>query len=245
MRALLFVLLAVSATAQPWGASASTAAEVVSERDAVWSETRLAAGLDHGRLGGAVEVGRVDRFDQSAAFVGADLYPVLTEGVYSNVRARWAPGSEVTARLDLGAEVFAAVGGGWEASGGVRRMAYADRAVHIGTAGVGLYIDAWYLRATAAAVPDDGRVPLSGRLTARYITGAGGGFGTFWEVSGGRGEEARIEDVGAVSIRDSWFVAARAQQRVVGPVLATAGAGYVADGDLSRTQAQFGVAVTW
>ena len=243
-RLLLALCLAAPAVGQTWGATASHATQRLDAREP-WAETRLAAGLDGDRLGGAVEVGVAERFGQAAPFVGADVYPVLADGVYGNVRARLAPGSDVTARLDLGAQVFAAVGGGWEASGGVRRMAYEGEAVHIGTAGLGLYVDAWYLRATVSAVPSGGRVPVSGRVSARYLTGGSGGFGRFWEVSGGRGEEAEVADAGAVSIRDAWHATARAQQRVAGPVLATVGVGYVDDGALSRVQAQAGITVTW
>ena len=247
MRALLLVLLASAAHAQPWGATLSTLGEAVSERDDVWTETRLAAGGQTARLGGVAEAGVVGRFGQRAAFVGADLYPALGRGVYANVRARWAPGSDVTARLDAGVEAFAALGSGVEASAGVRRLAFADRDVTLGSVGAGLYAGPWYLRGQLSGVPRSGRPALSGRVLARRFLGdgAGGAFGEFWEVSAGRGEEARLEAAGASAFRTSWSVGGRVQRRLAGGLGGALGAGYVADGDLSRAQAEAGVFVRW
>ncbi len=244
MRALLLLLLAsASASAQSWGATASTAAEVVDGLDP-WLESRVSVGGRAGALAGVAEAGVVDRYDQAAPFVGADLYPALAPGAYGNVRARWAPGSDVTARLDLLAEAFVALGGGWEASAGGRRLAFADRDVWIATASGARYAGPWYVRLQGAAVPDGDRVPVSARLLVRRLDGGeGGAFGSFWEISLARGEEAVVESAGRTAIRGSWAVGARLQRPLVGPVGVALGAGYTADGALSRGAAEAGVFV--
>jgi len=247
MRALLLTVLAAAAHAQTWGATTATSAEIVADRDDVWTESRVAVGGQAAGLGGVVEAGYVERYDQGAAFVGADLYPALADGAYANVRARWAPSSDVTARLDLAAEAFVALGGGWEGSAGGRRLAFADQSVWIASASGARYLGPWYFRVQASTVVDAGALPVSVRLLARHFLGdgAGGAFGEFWEVSAGRAEEAVVEAAGLSSVRDAWSASARVQRRLAGPVGFSVGAGYVADGDLSRTQAEAGVFVRW
>ncbi|PAP76163.1 YaiO family outer membrane beta-barrel protein [Rubrivirga marina] len=244
MRALLlFLLVTLPASAQSWGATASTAAEVVDGLDP-WLESRVSVGGRAGVLAGVAEAGVVERYDQAAPFVGADLYPTLADGAYGNVRARWSPGSDVTARLDLGAEAFVALGRGWEASAGGRRLAFADRDVWIATASGARYVGPWYVRGQLAAVPDGDRVPVSTRLLVRHLgDGEGGAFGSFWELSLARGEEAVVESTGRTAVRGSWAVAGRLQRSLSGPVGVTLGAGYTADGDLSRGAAEAGVFV--
>ena len=245
MRPLLFLLLAAAAQAQTWGSTASTALEFVGDRG-TWVESRVSAGGRAGGVAGVAEAGLVERYDQAAPFVGADLYPTLAPGAYGNVRARWAPGSDVTARLDLLAEAFVALGGGWEASAGGRRLAFADRAVYVATASGARYVGPWYVRGQASVVPDDGRVPVSVRLLLRHLDGgAGGAFGSFWEVSVGRGEAAVVEAAGQTALRGSWSANARLQRPLAGPVGVALGAGYVADGDLSRAAAEAGLFVRW
>ena len=242
---LLLLALPASASAQPWGVTASTAVESVGDRG-TWLESRLAVGGRAGGLAGLAEAGVVERYGQAAAFVGADLYPTLADGAYANVRARWAPGSDVTARLDLAAEAFVALGGGWEGSAGARRLAFADRAVVAASASGARYAGPWYVRGQVSAVPDGGRVPVSARLLVRRLDGdEGGAFGSFWEVSVGRGEEAVVEAAGQSAVRGSWSVAGRLQRPLAGPVGLSLGAGYTADGDLSRAAAEAGLSVRW
>lgn len=246
MRTLLaLLLLAPAARSQTWAATASTAAEAVHQRDDLWTESRAAVTAQGARLAGTAEAGWTERYDQGAAFVGADLYPVLTEGVYANVRSRWAPGSDVTARLDLGAEAFVALGRGWEASAGGRRLAFADRTVWIASAGGARYVGPWYLRAQVSAVPDEETLPVSARLVVRHLDGDGGSLGDHWEVSAERGQEAVVEADGRTAIRDSWRLAGRVQRRLVGAVGGSAGLGYVADEALSRLQVEAGVSLRW
>lgn len=243
--ALLLLLASGAASAQTGGATASASAEWVGDRD-TWQESRVAAGgRVEGLGGGVVEAGRVERYGEAAGFVGADLYPVLGDGVYANVRGRWAPSSDVTARLDVGAEAFVALGHGWEGSAGGRRLAFVDRSVYVGTASAARYVGPWYVRGQLSAVPDGGRLPLSTRLLVRRLDGDGGAFGSFWEVGVGRGEEAVAEAAGQSAIRDSWTVTGRVQRTVSGTVGLSLGAGYVADGDLSRASAEAGVFVRW
>ena len=245
MRALALLLFAASVHAQTWGSTASTALEVVDDRG-TWVESRVAVGGRAEGVAGVAEAGLVDRYDQTVPFVGADLYPTLADGAYANVRARWAPGSDVTARLDLSAEAFVALGGGWEASAGGRRLAFADRDVYVAAASGARYVGPWYVRGQVLAVPDDDRVPVSARLLVRHLgDGGGGAFGSFWEVAVGRGEEAVVEDAGQTAIRGSWSVNGRLQRPLAGPVGVTLGAGYTADGDLSRAAAEAGLFVRW
>jgi len=95
-------------------------------------------------------------------------------------------------------------------------------------------------------VPGQPGVPVSARVVARRFGDTGGGaFGSFWEVSAGRGQEVRVEAEGQSSVRDAWSVGARAQRPLVGRLGGALGVGYTADGDLSRSHAEAGVFVRW
>ena len=244
---VLLLLVAISpASAQSWGGGATVEAEAVGDRGTWVTSTVRVSGRAGDLGGGVVEAGAVDRFGATAPFVGADLYPDLGRGVSGNVRGRWAPGSEVTAQTDLAASLSVALGGGWVASVGARRMAFADQAVVIATGGAEVYRGAWLLRGEAAIVPGQPGVPVSARVVARRFGDTGGGaFGSFWEVSAGRGQEVRVEAEGQSSVRDAWSVGARAQRPLVGRLGGAIGAGYTADGDLSRSHAEAGVFVRW
>ncbi len=242
---LLIALVALPAAAQEWMGLASVSAEFPEDRSA-WTEARLASGATWSQYSIVAEAGRVERYDQASAFVGADVYAPLAPRAYGNVRARLAPGSEIAARTDLSAELYAAPVEAWEVSLGARRLAFVDRSVHLATVSAARYAGPWLGRVRLTAIPDDGRVPVSTSVSIRHLTdGAGGPTASFWEITTGRGQEATPEALGATAVRASWFASARVQRRIASGAGVSLGGGYTADGGLSRASAELGVFARW
>ena len=206
-----------------------------------------AAGRGSGVGAGLVlaEVGQLERYDQSAAFVGADVYTPLAPRLYANARARLAPGTEVAPQSDVGAEVYAAVGKAWEVSAGARRLAFADRAVGLVTASAAGYSGPWLGRLRLTVVPNEGRVPVSAAVSVRRLASGRGATASFWEITAGRGQEATVEARGQTAVRESWFAAARLQRPLASGVGVVLGGGYTIDDDLSRASVEAGVFARW
>lgn len=208
-----------------------------------WSETRVA--LQRRGPAGAVgvELARVERNGRADATVAADLYRVLSRRLYANVRVEGAPRADVVPALSVLAEAYAAVGGAWEASAGVRYLAVPGPDVPLATASVNRTAGAVVvgLRTTAALRPT---LTVSTALTARYLPEASGrGVPTRASLTVGQGQEAVVGADGAVAVRRQFVVAASGQRAVGGPVGVLGGVAYTADGALTRWSAEGGVAV--
>ncbi len=241
--ALLSVPAAAPTSAQTWRATAGHHVETFRADRPAWHETRATVQ----RLGpsGAfgAELARISRNDRADVTVAADLYRVLSRRVYANVRAEAAPGARVVPTLNLLGEVYAGVGRGWDVSAGGRYLAVPGTDVPLVTASAMHTAGPIVLggRTTVALAPG---VTVSAVATARYAPETSGpGVPTRLSLVAGQGQEAVVTDAGDVVVRRQRVVALYGQRRIGGPVGLSAGAGYTADGTLTRWSAEAGLVV--
>lgn len=123
-------------------------------------ERRAAFGTVIGRLNLA------DRFGEAGVQLEADAYPTLGEGTYAYLNAGRAL-SGVFPEWRYGAELFRGVGGGWEASAGVRHLRFEGDDVTLWTGSVGKYVGNYWLSLRPYARWRDDDLSASASLTAR------------------------------------------------------------------------------
>jgi len=128
------------------------------------------------------------RFDDEAFQYEIDAYPKLTKKTYMYLNFGVAEESFFPTRR-YGAEIFFSLPKGFEASGGLRRLEFDNKTVHILTGSVGYYRGNYYYAARPwiSSKPGDTSVSLS-LLLRRY-------FATrhdYWtlRVSGGQGSDS-------------------------------------------------------
>ncbi len=249
-RLVLFsALLAVSAVAQSpdgpagsgWGGAVGVRVESFASGREPWQESRAVVQRRFAGGAAALEVGHARRNGASAPLVGTDLYAAAGRRGYGNLRVQWAPEATTVARLDVLAEGYLALGGGWEGSAGLRRVAFAEEAVTLGTASAAVYTGNWLTRVRAVVSPG-GVTGVSTSLSSRYLfEGVGGLTAPFVEATVGQGQEPVVGPDGEPAVRQSFVVAVRGQRRLAGPLGGTLGASYTADGTLTRWGLDVGV----
>lgn len=247
LRPLLALLLAAAA---PAPASAQTVQAVATHRveafradRAAWAESRagVQARGPRGALG--AELARVQRNGRADVTGTVDAYRVLSRTVYANVRVEAAPRARVVPAVSALAEVYWGLAPGWEASAGVRYLAVTGADVPLATATATRTSGPFSLgvRTTAALRP---AVTVSAAATVRYAPEAAArGVPTRLALVLGQGQEGVVATDGAVTVRRQVVAAVYGQRGLAGPVGVSAGAGYTADGALTRWSAEAGLVV--
>lgn len=245
---VLFVALTAAAHAQPadpaasgWGGAAGYSVETFRSDRASWQRSRVAIQRRFESGAAALEAGHWRRNGATAPFLATDLYRSVGRAGYGNLRLQVAPGAEVIAQVDVLGEGYVSLGGGWEASAGVRHLAFEANAVTLGTGSLARYAGNWLVRARAVVSPG-AATGVSTALSARYlIDGVGGLTAPFVEATVGQGQEPIVAPGGTAAIRQSWVAAVRGQRPVLGPVGLSLSASYTADGTLTRWGAEVGL----
>lgn len=198
------LLLALLLTAPPadtggalrWHATLGYGFEAFTQGRTPWQSASAEVGrrFDHGAVIGQVLAAR--RFGLTDGGVAVDAYRTLWPRAYGNLRVQVDPGADVLPRLDVAAELFHGVRGGFEFSAGYRRMQYAGDHADLISAGAGAYAGNWYLRSRAVVVPRSIPVPpggaSGGALHASVSLAVRRYFATaddYLDVQGGLGEE--------------------------------------------------------
>jgi YaiO family outer membrane protein len=174
-----------SAVSRRWLASASIGFEAFARDRATWTQQQAALGRRWEAATVIGEVVRTTRFSRTDIAGAATTYARLGPGTSLYARLQVAPGSEVIARLDAAAEVERAMGGGWTAAGGYRRMSFADADVDILGAAVSRYLGDWLFQGRSQVVIGSGR---TGPAFNVVPTPGQGGRGAQL-LSGGAGEQ--------------------------------------------------------
>ena len=249
-RALLLVglagLAAAPAQAQApavWSAQALGRVEAFRADREPWREARVAVQRRGPRGAVGVEAARVERNGRTDAMLAVDLYRVLSRRVYANVRAEAAPQASVVPAVALLGEVYAGLGGGWEASAGARFLSVpgADVVLVVASATRTVGPFALGVRSSAALRP---AVTVSTALTARFAPETPSrGPATRASITLGQGQEAVVDADGAVAVRRQFVAAVSGQRTVAGALGVLGGVAYVADGPITRWSAEAGVAV--
>lgn len=148
----------------------------------------VTAGLARRMAAGSVAVQglvtrRIDVADEGAVL---DVYRDLWSGAYGNVRVGVAPGAEVLARFDAGAELFQSAGNA-ELSASFRHQSFEVAEVNTLGGALAYYVGRWYLRPrTLVAHVDEAWSPFLAFTARRYF---GEGTEDLLDVGAGFGEE--------------------------------------------------------
>ena len=219
-------------SALPWSATLFyDAQEIARTPEAAYWHTvtaGVAARVPHGSIG--VQVMATRRFDLSDQAVIVDAYHDLWGGAYGNLRVGGAPGAEVLARFDAGAELFQAVGRG-ELSASYRFQSFEASDVSTLGAGLGYYAGNWYLRPrTVVAHVDEAWSPFVAFTARRYF---GDTTDNLIDLASGMGEEvlevaAPATGAGPLDVitSGSRFASLRAQRYIGRHFGVTAGVSY-------------------
>lgn len=226
-----------------WGGSAVSRTETFTADRAPWRESRVSAQRRWRSGAVGVEGGLVERHGRSAAIAAVDAYRVLSRRVYANVRVQAAPGAAIVPPADLLGEAYVSLGPGWDASAGVRHVVVPGEDVTLAVASLARTAGDFVLRVRAVGAARPGP-SLAAAVTLRYAPEASGrGPATRVDLTVGRGQEAVLEDDGAVTVRPQAVLAVSGQRAVAGPVGLSAGLAYTFDGTLTRWSAEAGLAV--
>ena len=246
---LLALLLATPDTvrAPRWNASLTYGFEAFTRTQPTWHAANVQVGrrFTHGTVIGEVLVAR--RFDRTDQGLAVDAYRTLWHGAYGNLRTQVVPGADVLPRLDVSAEFYQSVGGGFEMSGGYRRMQYRGSRADLWTLRAAKYLPHWYLRARTIVVPHGGTTALSAAVAARRYLATDD---EYLDVQAGAGEEIVTVGTGAtgpvVEPRRNRVLTATLRKTLTGALGLSAGATYNATGGLpSRRGLSAGLTYRW
>ncbi|HWO88032.1 MAG TPA: YaiO family outer membrane beta-barrel protein [Gemmatimonadales bacterium] len=206
--AVLAALLQATDTTR-WFARLDLSAERHTRQLSSWSWTTAALGR---RAGGSTVITEglvAERFDRRDIGGSVDWYAPLGGSGYVNLRFQLAPGADVIARTDLSADLYRGIGGGWELSGGYRRMDYAADGVDLVALSAARYKGPWYWRGRLVVTPKAGAVSAAVSLLARRY---GRTTDQLLELQAGGGKQIVTPGAGQVDLRRTLFAAARVQR---------------------------------
>ncbi len=155
----------VAANGYAWSAGVSAAYTKVGDQR--WRD--LNASVRHyfsqGSLG--FEALNAHRFGLDDTAWALDGYAPLWSSAYANVRYQRGPNGRLYAANSWRAEVFQSIDGGWELSGGMDVLGFADH-VKLYSVGVGKYTGDFYLRLRHQNIVSPGSHSSNDRLLVRY-----------------------------------------------------------------------------
>ena len=199
-------------TGARWQAALQYGFEAFTRTLAAWqaASARLERRTPAGSL--ALEALTATRFGLRDAGGAAEAYWPAWRRAYVNARLQVLPGAAVLPRVDILAEAYQGLPGGWEISAGYRRMAFLGAGVDLWSASAARYAGSWYLRSRLTLVPQAGRLGASGSLLARRYLRSDLDL---VELQAGVGREVVVIGAGpVVDVRGTRFVAARAQVEI-------------------------------
>lgn len=118
-------------------------------------------------------VSRADRFDSHSNQLSAEFYPHFRRGTYGFVTVGGSPDGVLYSHYFAGGDIFQGVGGGYEISGGYRRLQFSDD-VNIFTTALYKYRGSWLYSGRLYLTPDDLGVGKTGVFAARRLFGEEG-----------------------------------------------------------------------
>ena len=166
---LLAATLLIPDTGRVWRAGFSYGFEDFTGARDTWHAATVHVGRRFARGTVIGEFVYARRFHQDRGGLAIDAYHDLWRRAYGNVRVQRVPGGGVVPKTDVAGEAFQGLPGGWEISGGYRRMAFDSNASDIWSAGVARYAGDWYLRARALLIPRPGTTGAVLVSVRRYL----------------------------------------------------------------------------
>jgi len=138
-----------------------------------------------------------------------DLYPHIRSGTYMYCNFGVSPDYNLYPVYRGGAELFQLLGGGWEGSGGFRRLAFDKAKVMIYTSSLGKYWGEWLFVGRTYITPDSLGASHSVHFTARRFFRRAADFVSVRVARGAAQEESR--KIGDIETRDAYTVAGELQ----------------------------------
>lgn len=147
--------------ARPWQAGILYSYDDFSDARDDWHETALFAGYETAAGPIIARGSRASRFATTDDQFEAEFYPRIRAGTYAMVTAGFSPDATLFPEWRVGLDLNQALGRGFEASAGIRRLAF-DDPVTIYVGALSKYAGPWLLSGRVFHVPDDG----TGRTTS-------------------------------------------------------------------------------
>ncbi|MEO7276273.1 MAG: YaiO family outer membrane beta-barrel protein, partial [Vicinamibacterales bacterium] len=167
----------LDAASRPWWGGASYGSDAFSDHRELWREysvalTRL---TPHGSV--IVRANEARRFGLKDQMAEIEFYPKIRPGTYAFVGLGGDLDSVLYPSYRVAFDLYQSVGGGFEVSGGVRRLGFTE-ATNIVVGTVSRYVGNWMLTAKVFHVPVEGPLDSTSYHGAvrRYIRGDGSSY---------------------------------------------------------------------
>ena len=261
LRARIFILIAAAIAMSPpsafaqdssarpcppactWESMLTYSYSDLSDEMAPWHNIHAAAVYNFPGGAFALEGLQVNRFERWDQGVALDGYKELWQNSYGNVRVQYAPSPDLLPELDLYAELFQGIQGGWEVSGSYRLRAYPVDRIHFFGASLNRYAGSWYLRAKGELFPYADEVGALFSVEARrYFEPPR----SYLKFEAGRGRGVEVVDVGPIiETTDTYYLLAGIQKYVTSRLGVIAQAAYSDDDFFTRRTLVIGAMVRW
>lgn len=143
---------------------------------------------------GIARINTAQRFDSFGMQGEIDLYPRITDRVYGYVNYGYSPNTNVFPEHRVGAEVYSELGGGFEASIGMRYLYFdPENKVAMYTGSVSYYIGKYWLSIRPFFTPQEDGTDFTGNFTARRFLGDSRSWLTFNFTYGFSPDARRIQ----------------------------------------------------
>ena len=138
---------------RPWEVSASESYDWFSDRRTSWREHQMS--VRRATPAGSIIVrgSRAERFDLSDDQFEVEMYPRFGAGTSAYLSAGWAPDQRLYPEYRYAADLFQALGAGFEGSLGFRRLVFSAK-TDIYVATLNKYVGNWLLTSRLFYVPD-------------------------------------------------------------------------------------------
>ena len=144
----------LDARTRPWSIGAGYTRDTFNDEREAWQESSLTIGRETPIGSLIVRGSQADRFGLTDQQVDVEFYPTFRAGTYAFVGVGIGADKILYPENRVSLDLYQALGGGFEVSGGYRRLAFAE-ITHIYLATLTKYAGNWMITGKAFVVPDD------------------------------------------------------------------------------------------
>lgn len=223
----------LDAASRPWWAGVSYSNDTFNGDREPWHEYSASLTRLTPRGSVIVRASEARRFGYDDRLIEVDFYPKFRPGTYAFVSVGGAPDSTLYPSHRVAFDLYQAVGGGFEVSGGFRRLAFSTTtSIYVGT--MSKYLGNWMLTGKVFHVPGEGRLDSTSYHGGfrRYIRGDGASYLGLTYSHGSSREE--IRNVADLATLDSDTIRVEVDQQFARRLR------LFATGGTSRQERQFG-----
>lgn len=143
----------LDARTRPWSAGVAYTHDIFNDDREPWNETAISLGRETPVGSMMVRGSQADRFGLSDRQVEVEFYPTFRAGTYAFVGVGFGADKILYPEHRVSFDLYQALGGGFELSGGYRRLQFAERAdIYLAT--LTKYVGNWMITGKASYVPD-------------------------------------------------------------------------------------------